>query len=141
MPKELKIIEETDGDFYSIDSKGYHQIVLFPSNGCRERGIYFYETKQGYTHASRHENLKDILSTTTHENIHQAIDLCHEWEIEDEDEKERLKKLIQKINPSGGVIVRTASEGASEEALRSDIEYLDRLGKEIQKNYEKKKTA
>ncbi len=61
--------------------------------------------------------------------------------IEDEDEKERLKKLIQKINPVGGVIVRTASEGASEEALRTDIEYLDRLGKEIQKNYEKKKTA
>ncbi len=61
--------------------------------------------------------------------------------IESEEEKERLKKLIQKINPSGGVIVRTASEGASEETLRSDIEYLDRLGKEIQKNYEKKKTA
>lgn len=61
--------------------------------------------------------------------------------IESEEEKERLKKLIQKINPSGGVIVRTASEGASEESLRSDIEYLDRLGKEIQKNYEKKKTA
>jgi ribonuclease G len=61
--------------------------------------------------------------------------------IEEEDEKERLKKLIQKINPSGGVIVRTASEGASEESLRSDIEYLDRLGKEIQKNYEKKKSA
>jgi ribonuclease G len=61
--------------------------------------------------------------------------------IEDEKEKERLKKLIQKINPSGGVIVRTASEGASEESLRSDIEYLDRLGKEIQKNYEKKKSA
>ena len=61
--------------------------------------------------------------------------------IESEVEKERLKKLIQKINPSGGVIVRTASEGASEENLKSDIEYLDRLGKEIQKNYEKKKTA
>ncbi len=61
--------------------------------------------------------------------------------IEDEKEKERLKKLIQKINPSGGVIVRTASEGATEESLRADIEYLDRLGKEIQKSYEKKKTA
>ncbi|MBC7742689.1 MAG: Rne/Rng family ribonuclease [Bdellovibrionaceae bacterium] len=61
--------------------------------------------------------------------------------IEDEDEKERLKKIIQKINPAGGVIVRTASEGASEEALRADIDYLDRLGKEIQKNYEKKKSA
>jgi len=61
--------------------------------------------------------------------------------IEDENEKERLKKLIQKINPSGGVIVRTAAEGATEDALKSDIEYLDRLGKEIQKNYEKKKNA
>ena len=61
--------------------------------------------------------------------------------IESEEEKERLKKIIHKINPSGGVIVRTASEGASEESLRSDIEYLDRLSKEIQKNYEKKKTA
>jgi ribonuclease G len=61
--------------------------------------------------------------------------------IESEEEKERLKKIIQKINPSGGVIVRTASEGASEESLRSDIEYLDRLAKEIQKNFEKKKTA
>ncbi|AGH96770.1 Rne/Rng family ribonuclease [Pseudobdellovibrio exovorus] len=61
--------------------------------------------------------------------------------IEDEEEKERLKKLVQKINPSGGVIVRTAAEGASEESLRTDIEYLDRLSKEIQKNYEKRKTA
>lgn len=61
--------------------------------------------------------------------------------IESEKEKDRLKKIIQKINPSGGVIVRTASEGATEENLRADIEYLDRLGKEIQKNYEKKKTA
>lgn len=61
--------------------------------------------------------------------------------IEEESEKERLKRLVQKINPNGGVIVRTAAEGATEEALRSDIEYLDRLGKEIQKNYEKKKTA
>ncbi len=61
--------------------------------------------------------------------------------IEDENEKERLKKIIQKINPSGGVIVRTAAEGATEESLRADIEYLDRLGKEIQKNFEKKKSA
>ena len=61
--------------------------------------------------------------------------------IEEEKEKDRLKKIIQKINPLGGVIVRTASEGASEESLRADIDYLDRLGKEIQKNYEKKKTA
>lgn len=60
--------------------------------------------------------------------------------IEKEEERERLKNIVQKINPQGGVIVRTAGEGAAEESLKNDIEYLDRLGKEIFKNYEKKKT-
>jgi ribonuclease G len=59
--------------------------------------------------------------------------------IEAEAERERLKQLVVKINPSGGVIVRTAGEGAAEDSFRADIEYLDRLGKEISKNYEKKK--
>jgi ribonuclease G len=61
--------------------------------------------------------------------------------IEDERERERLKSLVQKINPSGGVIVRTAGESAPEESLKNDIEYLDRLSKDIIKNYEKKKAA
>jgi ribonuclease G len=60
--------------------------------------------------------------------------------IESEEERERLKNLVQKINPQGGVIVRTAGEGAADDQLKADIEYLDRLGKEIFKNYEKKKT-
>lgn len=59
--------------------------------------------------------------------------------IESEDERDRLKGIVQKINPSGGVIVRTAGEGAAAEQLKADIEYLDRLGKEVFKNYEKKK--
>ncbi|MBX3039878.1 MAG: Rne/Rng family ribonuclease [Bdellovibrionaceae bacterium] len=60
--------------------------------------------------------------------------------IESDEERERLRKLVQKLNPPGGVIVRTAGEGATEEQLRTDIEYLDRLSKEVFKNYEKKKT-
>lgn len=60
--------------------------------------------------------------------------------IENEGERDRLKELVQKINPVGGLIVRTAGEGATEENLRSDIEYLDRLSKEILKNYDKRKT-
>lgn len=60
--------------------------------------------------------------------------------IENEQERERLKNLVQKVNPEGGVIVRTAGEGATEEQLKADIEYLDRLSKEIFKNYEKKKS-
>jgi ribonuclease G len=59
--------------------------------------------------------------------------------IESEDERNRLKDIVQKINPTGGVIVRTAGEGATDEELRSDIEYLDRLAGEVLKGYEKKK--
>ena len=59
--------------------------------------------------------------------------------IESEEERERLRAIVHKINPSGGVIVRTAGEAANEESLKADIEYLDRLGREIMKNYEKKK--
>ncbi|MFN7728820.1 MAG: ribonuclease E/G [Bdellovibrio sp.] len=59
--------------------------------------------------------------------------------IESENERERLRVSVQKLNPSGGVIVRTAGENAAEESLKADIDYLDRLSKEILKNYEKKK--
>lgn len=59
--------------------------------------------------------------------------------IENETERERLRTIVQKYNPSGGVIVRTAGEAAPEESLRNDIEYLDRLAKDILKSYEKKK--
>ena len=61
--------------------------------------------------------------------------------IESEPERDRLKALVTKVGASGGVIVRTAGEGATEDQLKSDIEYLDRLSQEILKNYEKKKTA
>ncbi len=60
--------------------------------------------------------------------------------IENETERERLKEVVQKLTPQGGVIVRTAGEGATEEQLKADIDYLDRLAKEIFKNYEKKKS-
>lgn len=60
--------------------------------------------------------------------------------IEEEGERDRLRDLVGKINPTGGVIVRTAGEGASEESLKNDIEYLDRLSKDIMKAADKKKT-
>lgn len=60
--------------------------------------------------------------------------------IQDEAERTRLKSIIDKIKPPGGVIIRTAGEGATEEDLSSDLEYLRRLWSEIQSSYEKKKT-
>jgi ribonuclease G len=60
--------------------------------------------------------------------------------IESAEEKERLKALVEELKPSGGVIVRTAGEGASKESLRADLDYLNRLWKEIEKGYEKRKS-
>lgn len=60
--------------------------------------------------------------------------------IEDEGERERLRKEVEGLKPNGGVIVRTAGEGATPESLKADLEYLERLWKDILKNYEKRKT-
>ncbi|MBX3020422.1 MAG: Rne/Rng family ribonuclease [Bdellovibrionales bacterium] len=60
--------------------------------------------------------------------------------IEDESERERLKKIVEGINPKGGVIIRTACEGASAEALGADLDYLGRMWSEVEKAYDKRKT-
>lgn len=61
--------------------------------------------------------------------------------IESEEERERLRKEVEELKPQGGVIVRTAGEGAGTESLRKDLDYLNRLWSEIQKNYEKRKST
>jgi ribonuclease G len=55
--------------------------------------------------------------------------------IEDETERERLRSLVEGIIPSSstaGYIVRTAAEGASVEALRADMIFLQRLWEAIE---------
>ena len=51
--------------------------------------------------------------------------------IEDEAEKERLRTITASVlaadEQTGGVIVRTAAEGADDAALRSDLEFLHKL--------------
>jgi ribonuclease G len=52
--------------------------------------------------------------------------------IEDE-ERNRLKAIIKEIAPNqGGVIVRTAAEGASAEDIERDLDFLQRLWKSIE---------
>lgn len=58
--------------------------------------------------------------------------------IEDPAERDRLRNIISSLELKGGVIVRTAGEGATESSLKSDIEYLHRLWQEVQRNYEKR---
>jgi ribonuclease G len=51
----------------------------------------------------------------------------------DDDERGRLKEILRKLDvKEGGVIVRTAAEGASEEDIERDLVFLQRLWKSIQ---------
>lgn len=61
--------------------------------------------------------------------------------IEDEEEKTRLKTMIEKIKPKGGVIIRTAGEGSNLDSLKFDLDYLSLVWKEIQRSYDKRKNA
>ncbi len=57
--------------------------------------------------------------------------------IKDEKERRRLREIVQTIKPpSGGFIVRTASEGAEMEEIRTDMEFLLRLWENVQKRRE-----
>ncbi len=60
--------------------------------------------------------------------------------IEDENERARLRKIVESAHTQGGIIVRTAGEGASETDILADIDYLSRLWADVQASYEKKKT-
>lgn len=57
--------------------------------------------------------------------------------IEQEEERERLKNLVEKcaaqLELKGGYILRTAAEGASEEELLADMDYLHRVNLAIQR--------
>ena len=51
----------------------------------------------------------------------------------EEDERNRLRDIVKEIAPKqGGVIVRTAAEGASADDVRLDLEFLMKLWKQIQ---------
>jgi ribonuclease G len=51
----------------------------------------------------------------------------------DDDERSRLKDILKKLAvKEGGLIVRTAAEGASEEDIERDLVFLQRLWKSIQ---------
>lgn len=62
--------------------------------------------------------------------------------IEKEEERKRLKEIMKELRPpGGGFIVRTACEGVSQKNIKNDLEFLTKLWKEIQRNYEKRSGA
>ena len=58
-------------------------------------------------------------------------------QVEEHQERERLRKLVESLNPPGGVIVRTEAEGVDERALRREMKYLARLWETVKKRSEK----
>ena len=57
--------------------------------------------------------------------------------IEDEEERKRLKKIIQDIrHPGSGYIVRTVGEGKNKEEFESDINFLGKLWTDIKRKAE-----
>jgi len=60
--------------------------------------------------------------------------------IEDQQERERLKKIAENIRPEElGLIVRTVAEGATEKSLEQDLHFLNRLWQRIKSRYQQKK--
>jgi ribonuclease G len=59
--------------------------------------------------------------------------------IENEDERQRLKEMLEAIRPpgTGGFIVRTAGEERNEEEFRADLKYLTDLWEQIRRKAEK----
>ncbi|MDA8086258.1 MAG: Rne/Rng family ribonuclease [Nitrospiraceae bacterium] len=58
--------------------------------------------------------------------------------IEDEQERTRLREIVEEIRPKNfGLIVRTASEGASREDLRKDLDFLVSLWESVVRKNEK----
>jgi ribonuclease G len=57
-----------------------------------------------------------------------------------DEERNRLRDILKSVAPkTGGMIVRTAAEGASAEDIERDIDFLQRLWKEIQGRADKAK--
>ncbi len=61
--------------------------------------------------------------------------------IESDEERQRLKRILlsERGEATGGFIVRTAAEGASEEELRADLRFLIHLWSEIRQRAESSK--
>lgn len=58
--------------------------------------------------------------------------------IEDEDERKRLRQILEESDPpkGRGFIIRTAGEGCSKKDIQNDLRYLKRLWRAIEKRIE-----
>lgn len=60
--------------------------------------------------------------------------------IESQQERDRLKKILQQVRPKGvGIITRTAAEGRDKVDLQSDVQYLGKTWERCKARYEQAK--
>jgi ribonuclease G len=77
------------------------------------------------THITLPGRLVVLMPTVNHVGVSRRI--------ENEEERERLKEMVESIKPKGvGVIVRTVAEGCSAEHIENEIKFLYRLWEKIQ---------
>ncbi|MBX7232435.1 MAG: Rne/Rng family ribonuclease [Bdellovibrionales bacterium] len=120
------VIEEVKVAIQDLVHEGQHLLVQVAKDPLGTKGARIT------THISLPGRHIVYMPTVSHLGISRKI--------EDEMERERLRKAVEELNPSGGMIVRTAGEGASVESLKADLLYLEKIWREILKNYEKKKS-
>lgn len=97
---ESTVITESDGDIYiaHVEYPNHHTFRVFNQSGETYRGVYYADSKRGYTFLHRHENIEDILSTTEHENLHAGIFQCREWEFDEIEEGKLLDKHVLRMD-------------------------------------------
>lgn len=62
--------------------------------------------------------------------------------IEDDQERERLKKILQSVRPPGvGLITRTAGEGKAKADIQNDVRYLTKVWEKVKEKMESVKGA
>ena len=61
--------------------------------------------------------------------------------IEDEDERKRLREILEQCNPpkGQGFIIRTAGQGCSKRDIQNDLKYLRRLWRAIETRIDREK--
>jgi ribonuclease G len=123
MPSRMRFVGESDMNIEGLIKEGQNILVQVSKEPLGTKGA------RATSHISLPGRHLVYMPTVDHIGISRRI--------EDEKERIRLKKLMQKLRPRGaGFIVRTMSERAPKEKLKIEMEFLSKLWENIQNKRE-----
>jgi ribonuclease G len=123
IPSRMRFIKESDINIEGLLQEGQDILVQVSKEPLGTKGA------RATSHISLPGRHLVFMPTVDHIGISRRI--------EDEKERIRLKKIMQKLRPpSAGFIVRTVSELAPKEKLKSEMEFLTKLWANIQRRRE-----